>query len=217
MNLSILGPQGCGKGTQADMLTKKFHLEHIDIGLLLRQEALKKTKFGRTLNEIINHRKELVSDAIMAEVLISKLKKLKPTKGIILDGAPRRLSQIATIEESLISVGRKIDKVIFVRCSQQESIKRISNRYHCYNCSTHYVLGKDIKSPKEVCRKCGGKIVRRVDDTPAGVRKRLAIFKKETLPVIRWYKKQKKLIEVNGEEEIFAVQKKMAEQLKKLK
>jgi len=198
MNLIILGPQGSGKGTQAMLLAKKLNLIHIDVGLALRQSARRKTKFGIKLDRIINKNKELVSNEIVRTVLSSDLKQLPTRKGLILDGAPRRKDQIMEIEELLGDFGRKLDRVVFVKISQKEAIKRISKRYNCSRCFRRYVLGKEIQSTKEKCQKCGGKVVRRVDDTPEGIKKRLSIFKKETLPVVKHFKKIGLLLEVDG-------------------
>lgn len=198
MNIIILGPQGSGKGTQATLLAKKLNLVHIDMGMALRQAACRKTKFGIKLDRIINKNKELVSDEIVCNVLTLDLKKIPPKKGIIIDGAPRRKDQILEVEELLGGFGRKIDRAIFVNISQKEAIRRISKRYNCSRCFHHYVLGKEIKSAKEKCPKCGGKIVHRTDDTPEGIKKRLAIFRKETLPVIKHFKKFGLLLEVDG-------------------
>jgi adenylate kinase len=198
MNLVILGPQGSGKGTQARLLEKKFNLVHIDMGLQLRLEALKKTALGRKIYELVYKKKVLLPDNIMEKVLARKLKSIPKNKGVVLDGSPRRIDQINLVEQAMFESGRKLDKVIYIKVPEKESIKRISRRYHCYHCSRHYVLGEDINSSREKCISCGGKIVRRKDDTAAGVRKRLAIFRKETLPVIRHYRKKNKVVEVSG-------------------
>lgn len=214
MNLVILGPQGSGKGTQASLLEKKFNLVHIDMGLLLRLEALKKTVLGKKIYEIVYKKKELLPDAIMEKVLAGKLKSIPKNKGVVLDGSPRRTDQIKMVEDALLESGRKLDKVIYIKVPENESIKRISHRYHCYHCSRHYILGEDIKSTKEQCFSCGGKIVRRKDDTAEGVKKRLSIFRKETLPVIKHYKKEKKVVEVNGMGKIEEVSQKIIKGIK---
>lgn len=214
MNLVILGPQGSGKGTQARLLEKKFKLVHIDMGLLLRLEALKKTALGKKIYELVYKKKVLLPDSIMEKVLAGKLKSISKNKGVVLDGSPRRVDQINMVEQALLESGRKLDKVIYIKVPEYESIKRISRRYHCYHCSRHYVLGEDIKSIKEKCFSCGGKIVRRKDDTARGVRKRLSIFRKETLPVIKYYKNKKKVVEVGGMGKIKEVSKKIIKGIK---
>ncbi len=202
MNIVILGPQGSGKGTQAELLATKYKLVHIEMGEFLREVSSQKTVFGRKVNLIINKKKELVPDGIIKKILAQRVKKIPKSKGIIFDGIPRKLSQIKLINKIIGSLGRKIGKVIFVKISARESIKRISKRYHCMNCETGLILGRDIKSPKSKCPVCAGLVGQRVDDTIFGIKKRLAIFCRETLPVIRYYKRKKILIEINGEQPI---------------
>lgn len=200
MNLVILGPQGCGKGTQAEKLVEKYGLYHIDMGKALREAAKEETELGQKLNEVINVRKELVSDDLVVSVLRRELEKVPAEQGIIFDGAPRRIEQVDEVEGLFKEFGRIFDKVIHVNISEKESIFRISKRYNCTKCAKGLILGKDFQNIGEACHYCDSPIEQRLDDTPDGVRKRLKIFHEETLPVIEYYRKEGKLIEVNGEQ-----------------
>jgi len=213
MNLIILGPQGCGKGTQAEMLAKKFNLVHVDIGKELRQAAAEKSSFGRKLNKIVNHEKKLVSDRIIEKVLQRKFKNIPKSKGIVLDGSPRRVEQIDEVEGAFRSARRAIDKVIFINIPARESIKRISRRFHCSQCQKNFVLGKGIKSAKSQCPACGGNVEQREDDTPEGIRKRLNIFQKDTIPVLKIYEKNGMILEINGRNAVEKVFRKIVKNL----
>lgn len=202
MNIIILGPQGSGKGTQAELLAKKFKLEHIDMGRYLREAASLKTSLGREINEIINIKKELVSDRILKKVVEIKLKELPREQGIVFDGVPRNKNQLVYVEEVITEVGRKINLVIALDLSEAESIERIAARRVCSQCKKVYILGKDQEAKSGICSQCGGLVVQRVDDTPEGVKKRLRIFKEETLPIINYYQKQDKLIKIDGDQSI---------------
>lgn len=217
MNLIILGPQGSGKGTQAEMLAKKFNLIHVDMGKELRQAAAEKSSFGRKLNKIVNHEKKLVSDRIIEKVLQRKFKNIPKGKGIILDGSPRRVEQIDEVEGTFRIAKRDINKVIYINIPMKESVKRISRRYHCSRCQKNLVLGKDIKSAKGQCPDCGGKVEQREDDTPEGIRKRLNIFRKDTIPVLKIYEKNGMLLEINGKNNIKNVFKNIVNKLKSKK
>jgi adenylate kinase len=89
-----------------------------------------------------------------------------------------------------------------VKLSKEESSKRISKRWVCEKCKKVFIMGKDIESPKDKCIDCGGKIVQRIDDTPEGILKRLEVFENETLPVVEYYRKEKRLIKIDGDQSI---------------
>ena len=198
MNLIILGPQGSGKGTQAKMLSEKFGLEHIDMGKYLREVAKLNTPLGKEIYQIQNVTKALVPSRILKEVLHIKLGDLPREKGIAFDGVPRAIDQAKYLEEAMLEFGRIIDRVIYIKLSAEESIRRISKRRVCEKCKAVYILGKDMKSKEEKCRKCGGKIIQRMDDTPEGIRKRLKVFEDETLPVISYFQEKGMVTEING-------------------
>lgn len=176
MNLAILGPQGSGKGTQADILGKKFNLEHIDVGSTLREVTKMNTPLGRKMYEILNVKKGLIPDSILSDVLRLKLGSLPEEQGLILDGAPRKLEQVKTIETLLQDFGRKLNQVIFINISNEESIKRISKRWICQKCKTILIMGKDIKDKSDKCPKCDGDVMQREDDTEEGVKKKTGRF-----------------------------------------
>ena len=214
MNIIILGPQGSGKGTQAEMLAKKFGWEHIDMGKFLREAAKMDTELGKEINEIVNIKKELVSDKILKKILHIKLQELPREAGVVFDGVPRNKEQAEYFDAVLLETGRMINFVVVVNLSEKESLERISKRRICEKCKAVYIFGQDIKKENEKCPQCGGKIIRRVDDTEEGVKKRLKIFQEETKPIIDFYKNQGKLIEINGDQ---AIEKVFEEILDKLK
>jgi adenylate kinase len=216
MNLVILGPQGCGKGTQAELLKEKYELFHVEMGLALREVAKDESELGKMVNEVINVRRELVGNDLVEEVLYNTLQKNSDQRDVILDGAPRRLDQIELIEKALAKNGKQLDKVIYVNIPETDSVLRISKRFSCVDCQSRFILGKDVKNPNDVCPECGGKIEQRPDDTPDGVRKRLAIFREETLPVIEHYRQTGKLIEVDGTKNVEKVFQEIIKNLEKI-
>jgi len=215
MNIVILGPQGCGKGTQAELLKEKFDLFHIEMGQALREVAKDESELGKMVDEVINVKRELVSNDLVEEVLLNALQKNSDQRDIILDGAPRRLDQIVLIEKVLEKKGKKLDKVIHINIPETDSVLRISKRFDCVDCGTRLILGKDIKNITDRCHECGGAIEQRADDTPDGVRKRLAIFRDETLPVINHYRQTGKLLEIDGTKTPEKVFQEMVKELEK--
>ncbi|MFZ2193633.1 MAG: nucleoside monophosphate kinase [Candidatus Moraniibacteriota bacterium] len=210
MNLIVLGPQGSGKGTQAKLLAEKYNLDHFDTGKALRQVSLLDTPLGKEVYDIVIVKKELVPSRILKEVLQFRLNDLPREQGIVFDGIPRNLEQALYFREALREFGRKIDKVIFVDISREESIERISRRFACEDCKEAVAL-KEREAP--ICPKCSGKLTQRADDTRTGVEKRLQVFRGETLPVIEFFEKEGLVLKINGEQK---VEKVFAEILEKI-
>lgn len=207
MNIIILGPQGSGKGTQAELIAKKYRLEHVDMGRALRGVSKQGTELGRSIYQILNVTHSLVPDDILQKVLRMEIQSLPREQGIILDGAPRKLEQALFLEEVFQALGRKVDKVFFVNIPEAVTVERISKRWVCQKCGAILIMGKDVKSPEDKCPICGGEIKQRTDDTEEGVKQRLQIFRAETMPVIEFYKEKGKLVEIDGNqpvEKVFA-------------
>ena len=215
MNLIVLGPQGSGKGTQAEKLADKFHLEHIDMGKSLREVAKQDTPLGKEIYHIQNVTNTLVPSRILREVLHLKLQSIPREQGVLMEGAPRTMSQREYVEEALLESGRKIDAVIFINIPEEETMKRISKRWICKKNQHVLIMGKDIKSEQEKCPIDGSEIFQRIDDTPAGIKKRLEVNQKETLPVVENFRERGLLIEVDGTPSIEKVQKGILAELEK--
>ncbi len=200
-NYILLGPPGSGKSTQAELLKAKLHLAHVDVGSELRAESERDTVFGRQINLIINQQRALVPDALVYSVLVEALRHIPEEQGILLDGAPRRVTQIDEIVAVLQSFGRVLTKVIFLELSEEESVQRISKRVLCFGCHRPFILGSDVDRVGAQCVICGGRIGQRKDDTPEGVRKRFQVFHADTLPVIEHFMELDQVIRVNADHE----------------
>ena len=194
----LLGPPGSGKSTQAQYLLDRLEASHVEMGASLRKEALLPSPLGREVYRIINVEKSLVSDEVIASVLRDVLSQADPDHDIVLDGAPRRVSQIGLIESLLQEIHHPLERVVFLRMTEETAISRISARFYCRDQKHALILGRDVLLPSDRCPVCGSVIEQRVDDTPEGVRKRYRVFLEETLPVIEHYRKQKQLIEVDA-------------------
>ncbi len=216
MNIVIFGPQGSGKGTQAEKLADKFDAEHIDMGKFLREVARLDTPLGKEVWQIQNVTKTLVPARVLEEVFTIKLNDMPREKSIVFDGFPRNVDQLQYFEKAMSEFGRSVDVAIYITLSEEESLKRISKRWICEKCKKVFIMGEDIQSEKEKCNKCGGHIIQRTDDTQEGILKRLQIFKEETLPIIDYYKEQDKLIEINGAQSIEEVYENILRELENL-
>lgn len=214
----LLGPPGSGKGTQAKLLVKKFGLEYFGSGDALRRRRKIKDFTGKKLIEVMG-RGELTPSFIVSKLWIDKLEKFKNSskcsaplqisspkrnkfKGFILDGSPRRIIEAEFLEEALKWYEwQKNVKVILIDISKKESFNRLTKRRICKKCGRLIPYIGEFKKLKK-CDKCGGELITRVDDKPGAIKKRLEEFKKEVIPVINYYKKQGRLIKINGEQSI---------------
>jgi adenylate kinase len=204
MNIVILGPQASGKGTQADLLVKKYGLFYLEMGQILRDLVEKKDKEGEKIASFINQG-HLVPDEMIMEVLGRFLTPANLQKGILFDGFPRNLSQAEIFQKELEKYQAKIDKVIFLKISTQESLKRLSGRRHCSCCGRDYNLVTMPPKQGEICDDDGCRLVAREDETPEDIKQRLSVYQRETLPVIDFYRQEGILLEVDGERSIEAI------------
>ena len=211
LNISLLGPPASGKGTQARILVKHFGFFYLEMGGALRDLAWRKDDLGKKVGRIVNREGTLVPDSIVKLVLEDSFKKLKPKQGILIDGFPRVLSQIRLLNQSFKEIGRRLDFVILLDLPEKEVLKRITNRVVCQKCGRIYSLSQETKKQ---CPACGGRLVKRFDDTPAGIKKRLEVFRKETLPVINFYRREGILRKVNGNQSVTKITERIAEIIK---
>lgn len=212
----FLGKPGSGKGTQAELLGEKLGLDHIGSGDLLRQRATKKDFTGRKTN-IVTDRGGLIPTPVIFKLWLDKFeefKKKKRLKGFIIDGSPRQLDETLLINEALEWYEwDKNVKVMLIHISNKEAIWRLTKRRMCQKCEEIIpYVGKFREMTK--CPKCGGKLIKRDDDTVQGVKNRLAWFKTDVQPVINYYRKTGKLIKINGEQSIENVFREILSKLK---
>lgn len=197
MYIIFLGAPGAGKGTQADVVAEKLGLAHIATGDLFRQALEKKTPLGLKAKSYMEQGK-LVPDEITIQMVLERLKAPDCAKGVILDGFPRSIPQAEALDKALAQQGKSISKVIYIKVPEQELLKRLSGRWICRNCQTPY---HEVDSPPRVpgkCDKCGGELYQRADDNIETVKKRLKVYFMETAPLIDYYIKGGKLVEIEG-------------------
>ena len=200
----MLGAPGAGKGTQADILAEEMSLPHIASGNLLREAAEKKTELG-LLAKSYMERGELVPDELIIRMIRQRIELSDCASGGILDGFPRTLAQAEALDKGLGDKGKSIDKAVYINVSRKELLKRLSGRWLCRNCQTPY---HQLTAPPRVagkCDKCGGELYQREDDKEETIKERLKVFFAQTVPIIDYYRRQDKLIEVNGNQGIAEV------------
>jgi adenylate kinase len=199
MRLTLLGPPGAGKGTQATIVSQELGLAHISSGDLFRQALERGNELGLMAKSYME-RGELVPDEITIRMIVERVAAPDCSQGFILDGFPRTLEQAKAMDQVLIESGKTIDKAVYIKVSDQELLSRLSGRWLCRKCQAPY--NTLTSPPRETgrCDHCGGQLYQRPDDSPESVQRRLEVYLAETMPLIEYYKKMGKLVEVNGEQ-----------------
>jgi adenylate kinase len=194
----LLGAPGAGKGTQAVMLAEKMKLTQVASGDLFRQALAQETALGKKAKSYME-KGQLVPDEITIQMVLERLAAPDVKKGAILDGFPRNIEQAQALDKALKQQSKEIDKVVYIKVSEGELLKRLGGRWICRNCQAPY---HEVDSPPKVkgkCDRCGGELYQRPDDNVATVKKRLEVYFAETSPLIDYYQRAGKLLEVNGE------------------
>jgi adenylate kinase len=184
MIIVLLGPPGAGKGTQGDLLAERLGIPKIATGDVLRAAVREGTPMGLAAKAVMD-RGDLVPDEVILGIIKDALSAPSAAKGAILDGVVRTDPQAAGLQRVLKELGRQVNGVLIFEVPDEELVKRLSGRTVCESCQTPYT-GRE---PGSTCDKCGGKLVRRKDDDPDAVRNRLAVYQRQTAPVIEWYRK----------------------------
>ena len=205
MYIILVGAQGSGKGTQAELLSQTLGIPHIASGDLFRKAIDEKTELGVKAKAYID-RGELVPDELTVTMVVKRLEEPDCSQGVLFDGFPRTVAQAEVLDKGLQEVGKQIDLAIYLQVLRQELLKRLSGRYICK--ANQHVYNIDTHPPKVagVCDIDGSELYQRTDDTGEAVQKRLDIFFNETIRLLDYYGKQNKLEEVDGNQDIDKVQ-----------
>ncbi len=208
MRVIFLGPPGVGKGTQADFIAKKFGIQKISTGDLLRESVDRRTTLGNEA-KLFMERGELVPDNVVIGLVEEKLGSPECRNGFLLDGFPRTVAQADKLSSFLEGNGEAIDRVVYFSLPQADIIERISGRRSCPKCKAVYHL-KSIPPKKEgVCNECEMPLMQRNDDKPETIQSRLVVYQKQTEPLIQYYKDRGILSELDGSGVVSAVQERL--------
>ncbi len=186
LNLVMFGPPGAGKGTQAKVLMEKRGLPQLSTGDMLRAAIASGSELGRKVEGILA-RGDLVSDEIVIDIIEERLKKADCARGAVFDGFPRTIPQAEALDKLLAGFGRKIDVVIELKVDDEALVERVKQRI---------AQGQS-----------------RADDNPETLKNRLAVYHKNTAPLLDFYGKQGKVVSVDGMAPIDDVTKAIAKAL----
>ncbi len=203
MNIIIFGPPGAGKGTQSNFLIQDYGMFQVSTGDLLRNELKKDSELSKQIKSIMDAGK-LVSDNIIYSLIEKKLSDKEIKNKIIFDGFPRNLDQVSKLELMLQKHDQKLSKVLNLKVDYSILIKRLSGRISCSICKKTYNEFFD-PPPTNCCQK--NEFIKRSDDNEETVSKRLKTYDNETLPILEFYKKQNKVVDIDAMKQITEVRK----------
>lgn len=213
MNLILIGPQASGKGTQAKLLVEKYGFHYMETGKILRRLIEEGGQLGKKLDLILNEQGTLVPDSLMIRIIKREMAKADLSKGVVFDGYPRNLIQYETIQTIFKEFGLKTDRVVYVSISRAESLRRLSSRRICSNCQKEYNLVTRPPKRDSRCDRCGQKLIKRADDNPETIKKRLHLFDTQTKPMIDKVKAEGLLLTIDGERPVETVHEDIVNQL----
>lgn len=212
MRIVMLGAPGSGKGTQAKLLEADRGVPQISTGDLLRTAVAEGTELGLIARAVMEAG-ELVSDAIVSAMIKERFGAADAAGGFILDGYPRTLAQAEDLNGVLGELGLELDAVILMDVSTGVLMKRLTGRRTCSK--TGKLLNIYFSPPEELaaCRDAGGELLRRDDDNEEAIANRLAVYERQTAPLIDYYRGRGLLRTVAAEGAVDEIQARLRETL----
>ena len=197
MNMILLGPPGCGKGTQAKILIDTCHIPQISTGDILR-EAIKKGSPLGIEAKIYMDQGSLVPDQLVIGIIEERLQQADCARGFILDGFPRTVAQAEALDSTLSKAGLKLKYVFNIEVVDEELIKRLTGRRICRKCGESFHITFNPPEKEGLCDSCGGELYQRDDDREETIKNRLKVYQAQTAPLITFYEEKDILHSVDG-------------------
>ena len=197
LRVVLLGPPGAGKGTQAKFLQEQHGACQISTGDILRKAVAEQTPLGKEASSYIN-RGALVPDDVIVNLVAERLKEKDCAPGFILDGFPRTIPQAQSLDEILQRTGISLNGVLSVQVPNQVIVERLAGRRTCKGCGALYHTKFDPPKAPGVCDRCQGELYQRDDDREETIRARLAVYDKQTAPLVNYYRERNLLRSIDG-------------------
>jgi adenylate kinase len=193
----LLGPPGAGKGTQAEILAEKTKLAHVSSGDLFRENLKNQTELGKLAKSFMD-KGELVPDDVTIKMIKDRLTRSDCEAGAILDGFPRTPAQAEALEKMLTEFHGQVDLVPYITGSEEVLVERTSGRWTCR--AQGHIYHQTFNPPKQkgICDIDGSELYQRDDDKADTVRHRIRVYMDQTMPLIEYYRKSGKIVEVDG-------------------
>lgn len=213
MNIVLLGAPGAGKGTQGELLVGWLPLPRVSTGELFRGAMEAGTELGSRARTYIS-RGELVPDEITIGMVAYRLLQTDCAKGLVLDGFPRSVAQAKALDAMLTKLGRRVDLAVYVRVSPESLARRLAGRWSCPNCGAVYHEEYNREKLEGICNACAAPLYQRDDDTSAIVEQRIRVYLAQTTPLIEYYRQKGVLVDLDGEQDVMAVQRDLREAIR---
>jgi adenylate kinase len=201
MNLIFLGPPGAGKGTQARLMATRMKLPQISTGDILREAIGAETSLGQEAQRYVS-RGELVPDAVMIGIVAERLQQADARRGFILDGFPRTIAQAEALDAVLARLDRRLDRVVYFEASEATLIHRLAGRRVCRAEGHIYNIDSNPPRTAGICDVDGSPLYARDDDKPETVRRRLAVYREQTEPLLAFYAARGLFMTINAESDV---------------
>jgi adenylate kinase len=197
LNLVLLGPPGAGKGTQAERLVEDFGLRYIATGNILREAVREQTPLGLKAKEYMD-RGDLVPDDLIIAMIKDALEAPDADRGFMLDGFPRTVGQAEALDEELRHLDRHLSAALLIDVSEEEVVRRLSGRRVCVKGQHNFHVEFDPPKHPDRCDVDGSRLIRRDDDEPEVVQRRLNQYREKTQPLIGYFESRDMLQRVDG-------------------
>ncbi len=206
MRVVLLGAPGSGKGTQAKLIQDRFRVPQISTGDIFRKAVADKTELGVQIEKYLSTG-TLVPDDLTIGLVRERLGQEDVTSGFVLDGFPRTIPQAEGVEGILAEHGWTLDAVVNIAVPTEVLVRRLALRRTCASCGMMYHLEHRPPEKEDECSLCGGPLEVRTDDREDTVRKRLDVYLAQTAPLVDYYRRKSRLVEIDGSggvDEVFA-------------
>jgi adenylate kinase len=204
MRIVLLGAPGAGKGTQGRMLAAHFSIPQIATGDILRLAVREGTELGLAAKAYMDAG-NLVPDGVMIGIIKDRLALPDAAPGFVLDGFPRTVPQAEALDVMLASIERDLQLAIDVQVPEDVLVVRLSGRRVCRECGATYHERFSPTKDGVSCDVCGGELYQRADDAAGTVRNRLAVYHRQTQPIVARYASKGLLRVLNGDQDMAAV------------